>query len=81
MLFAATSERIVQTEPEQSKLVCLEPNLAVFVLLFVCRKFCYVVLLQNFCVEMYTSKKRRDKFGYFDDKDDESGRLGKHTDY
>ena len=75
MLFAAASERIVQTEPEQGKLVRIEPNLPVFVLSFVRRQFGYVVLLQNFCVELYYSKERRDKSGHFDDEDDESGRL------
>ena len=80
MLFAAAGERIVQTEPEQGKLMCLEPNLPVFVLSFVSRQFGDVVLLQNFCVELYSSKECRDKSGHFDDKDDECGRLGKHTD-
>ena len=75
MLFAAASERIVQTEPEQGKLVRIEPNLPVFVLSFVRRQFGYVVLLQNFCVELNYSKERRDKSGHFDDEDDESGRL------
>ena len=80
MLFAAAGERIVQTEPEQGKLMCLEPNLPVFVLSFIRRQFGDVVLLQNFCVELYSSKECRDKSGHFDDKDDECGRLGKHTD-
>ena len=75
MLFAAAGERIVKTEPEQGKLMCLEPNLPVFVLSFVSRQFGDVVLLQNFCVELYYSKERRDKSGHFDDEDDESGRL------
>ena len=61
--------------------MCLEPNLPIFVLSFICRQLGYVVLLQNFCVELYSSKERRDKSGHFDDKDDESGRLSKQTDH